>query len=284
MITLFSLLETDLPLSVLTETGYALSDMESGCDILLCGLEDCEYVGALVNPNETFFIVALNDPTNEKGLVPAFIDAWIDRRRLDKLPAMFNALNTSILRKRKLRLAHEALSRFIVDTTIHKGNLTGIKRSMGESTKEIEMIFEDRVEEMRSVHKDASATHEHLTRLKEQIVPEVFQELEASWNMTRSIISRSDEIIKAMFGFITVLQCEDRITQMIDGIDNVMQNDIDFCSAIDHAVPLALETELKARLVDFYTIQEQRDYALGNDDALTGCKPEQADIDEFTLF
>lgn len=284
MMTLFSLLENDLPLEALVEAGYAISETENECDILICGLEDTEYAGVLVDPNETFFIVALNDPENEQGLVPGYFNAWIHRRRLDKLPTMLNVLNETVLQKRKLRLAHEALSRFSVDTTVHQGNLEGIKRNMRESTKEIEMIFEDRVEEMRSVHKDASATHEHLTRLKEQIVPEVFQELEASWDMTRSIISRTDEIIKAMFGFITVLQCEDRITQMIDGISNVMQNDTDFCDAIGHAVPLSREPELRARLVDFYTIQEQRDYALGNDDALTGCKPEQADIDEFTLF
>lgn len=284
MMTLFSLLDNDLPLSSLSDAGYIVSSTEVECDMLICGLEDTEYAGALVDPNETFLIVALDNPEHERPLVPKMFDGWIHRRRLDKLPTMLGLVNDAVVHKRKLRLANEALSRFSIDTAVHQGNLEGIKRNMRESTQEIEKIFEERVEEMRSVHKDAMATHEQLTRLKEQIVPEVFNDLEASWDMTQSIISRTDEIIKAMFGFVTVLQCEDRISQMIDGIEKVMQSDTDFCDAIGHAVPLSREPELKARLVEFYTIQEQRDYAMGNDDALSGCKPENADIDEFTLF
>lgn len=282
---IWNLLEDDSSFPSLVDIGYTpVSAEESDCDVMICGLEHIEYAGALANPYESFFIVALDNPEHERHLVPSTFSAWIDRKCLHRLPSMLDAYRSQIEQKGKIRALHTMLQRFSVDTSVHYANLEGIKLNMRESTKEIETIFEERVEEMKAIHRDTTETHEKLTALKEQIVPKEFNELEESWNMTQSILNRTDEVIKAMFGFIMVLQCEDRITQMIDGIGKIMDDDIRHASELGNTIPLDQEIKLKERLVPFYTIQDQRDFVQGKEDAMQKCKPDQSEIDEFTLF
>ena len=282
---LWNMLENEPSFPDLQESGYELVSQEnSECDLFLCGIEDVEYAGAFVNPLEVFMIVALDDPKNELHLIPSIFSAWIDRKKLERLPLMLKQYTSHIDEKQRYKQTNALLKRLMVDTTVHQANLQGIKKSMKESTKEIEQIFEARVEDMRSIHKDTALALEHLVKLKEQIEPEVFENLEESWNMTNSILKRSDDVIKAMFGFVSVLQCEDRITQMIDGIDHIINDDIATANEYGIVVVPELQKEFKERLVPFYTIQEQRDYAQGADDALKGCKPDNVDIDDFTLF
>ena len=71
MRTLWNLLEDEPGFPSLENSGFTLiSAEENGCDVIICGLEHVEYAGALVNPQDTFFIVALNDPEHERHLVP----------------------------------------------------------------------------------------------------------------------------------------------------------------------------------------------------------------------
>lgn len=282
---IWNLLEDDSGFPSLEDAGYTLASAEeTDCDVMICGLEHVEYAGALANPYESFFIVALDNPDHERHLVPSTFSAWIDRKRLHRLPSMLDAYRSHIDQKAKTRALRNTLQRFSVDTSVHYANLEGIKLNMRESTKEIETIFEERVEEMRAIHHDTTLAHEKLTALKEQIVPKEFNDLEESWSMTQSILTRTDEVIKAMFGFIMVLQCEDRITQMIDGIGKIMDDDVRYAAEQGCAVSPDKETLLKERLVPFYTIQDQRDFVQGKDDAMQKCKPDQSEIDEFTLF
>jgi len=283
MKTILNLLQDDTAL-YLDEALYTFeSNKEIPCDIMICPAEHLETASLLVNPKECFFIAALNDK-DEQSLVPDIFDAWILRSSLLKLPSMLEAYDSYIEQKIKLRTQREIIERFSVDTSVHNANLDGIKLNMQESTKEIENIFEERVEEMRKIHRDAKGAHEKLTVLKEQTAPAAFAELEDSWSMTESILSRTDEVIKAMFGFIMVLQCEDRISQMIEGIEKIMQDDVAFAELNGFSVKDELKTELKKRLIAFYTIQDQRDYASGIEDAMQGCNIEQPNIEELLLF
>ncbi|MDX9757514.1 MAG: hypothetical protein RBT52_08470 [Sulfurimonas sp.] len=283
MKTILNLLQDDTAL-YLDEALYTFeSNKEIPCDIMICPAEHLETASLLVNPKECFFIAALNDK-DEQSLVPDIFDAWILRSSLLKLPSMLEAYDSYIEQKIKLRVQREIIERFSVDTSVHNANLDGIKLNMQESTKEIENIFEERVEEMRKIHRDAKGAHEKLTVLKEQTAPAAFAELEDSWSMTESILSRTDEVIKAMFGFIMVLQCEDRISQMIEGIEKIMQDDVAFAELNGFSVKDELKTELKKRLIAFYTIQDQRDYASGIEDAMQGCNIEQPNIEELLLF
>jgi len=283
MKTILNLLQDDTAV-YLDEALYTFeSDKEIPCDIMICPAEHLETASLLVNPKECFLIAALNDK-DEQSLVPDIFDAWILRSSLLKLPSMLEAYDSYIEQKIKLRVQREIIERFSVDTSVHNANLDGIKLNMQESTKEIENIFEERVEEMRKIHRDAKGAHEKLTVLKEQTAPAAFAELEDSWSMTESILSRTDEVIKAMFGFIMVLQCEDRISQMIEGIEKIMQDDVAFAELNGFSVKDELKTELKKRLIAFYTIQDQRDYASGIEDAMQGCNIEQPNIEELLLF
>jgi len=283
MKTILNLLQDDTAL-YLDEALYTFEiDKETPCDIMICPAEHLETASLLVNPKECFLIAALNDK-DEQSFVPDIFDAWILRSSLLKLPSMLEAYDSYIEQKIKLRVQREIIERFSVDTSVHNANLEGIKLNMQESTKEIENIFEERVEEMRKIHRDAKGAHEKLTVLKEQTAPAAFAELEDSWSMTESILSRTDEVIKAMFGFIMVLQCEDRITQMIDGISKIMEDYVEFASQSGYYVPVTVENELKKRLIAFYTIQDQRDYASGIEDAMQGCNIEQPNIEELLFF
>jgi len=283
MKTILNLLQDDTAL-YLDEALYTFeSDKEIPCDIMICPAEHLETASLLVNPKECFLIAALNDK-DEQSFVPDIFDAWILRSSLLKLPSMLEAYDSYIEQKIKLRVQREIIERFSVDTSVHNANLEGIKLNMQESTKEIENIFEERVEEMREIHRDAKGAHEKLTVLKEQTAPAAFAELEDSWSMTESILARTDEVIKAMFGFIMVLQCEDRISQMIEGIEKIMQDDVAFAELNGFSVEDELKTELKKRLIAFYTIQDQRDYASGIEDAMQGCNIEQPNIEELLLF
>ncbi|MCX6074429.1 MAG: hypothetical protein NTY39_08930 [Campylobacterales bacterium] len=282
---IWNLLENEALFLSLEEVGYTLSlEGAEACDVLVCGLEHIEYAGAMVNPLECFIIVALENPEMERHLVPSTFNAWIDRSKLERLPAMLQAYQSHIDEKIKFRETHNLLERLVVDTSVHCVNLGEIKLNMRSSTKEIEKIFEERVEEMRAIHHDTTMAHEKLTALKDQIVPKEFNDLQESWEMTQSILTRTNEVIKAMFGFVMVLQCEDRISQMIEGIENIMNDDI--LNATENGVVLTPETEakLKERLLPFYTIQEQRDYAMGQSISSQGCQHEQVDIDDFLLF
>lgn len=284
MKTVWNLLEEDVFPS-LENTSFVLSQPDQTiCDVIVCGLEHIEHAGAIANPEETFFIIALNDSEHEKPLIPSAFHAWISRSRLERLPEMLEIYSANIDKKSAIRETRVLVERLIVDTSVHYANLDGIKKSMRESTGEIEVIFEARVQEMRSIHADTKSAHEQLTRLKEQIIPEVFEDLQSSWEITQSILKRTDDVIKAMFGFISVLQCEDRISQMIDGIGKIMNDDIKLANENGYYASYANEAELKNRLIPYYTIQDQRDYAMGEEEAMKGCKPESVDIDSFILF
>ena len=283
MKTILNLLQDDTAV-YLDEALYTFEiDKETPCDIMICPAEHLETASLLVNPKECFLIAALNDK-DEQSFVPDIFDAWILRSSLLKLPSMLEAYDSYIEQKITLRTQREIIERFSVDTSVHNANLEGIKLNMQESTKEIENIFEERVEEMREIHRDAKGAHEKLTVLKEQTAPAAFAELEDSWSMTESILARTDEVIKAMFGFIMVLQCEDRISQMIEGIEKIMQDDVAFAELNGFSVEDELKTELKKRLIAFYTIQDQRDYASGIEDAMQGCNIEQPNIEELLFF
>ncbi len=285
MKTIWNLLEEELPIAAIEEMGYRFTDAdESTCAVMICGLEHVSFASAMVNTNETFLIVALTNKEQVQMRVPNIFDAWIDISRLDKLPSMLDAYSSHVLQKINTRNQREIIERLSIDTSVHNANLNGIKLNMQESTKEIETIFEDRVKEMKAIHHDALEAHNKLTLLKEQTAPSAFLELEESWNMTESILNRTDEVIKAMFGFIMVLQCEDRITQMIDGIGRIMEDDMGFVSNNGYFITQEKESDIKKRLSQFYTIQDQRDYANGKDDAMQGCNIEQPDMEEFLLF
>ena len=71
---------------------------------------------------------------------------------------------------------------------------------------------------------------------------------------------------------------------MIDGIKRIMDIDIDFAKNSGYDLEPDYLSELKKRLLQFYTIQDQRDYANGNENAMQGCNITQPDFDEILLF
>lgn len=177
---------------------------------------------------------------------------------------------------------------FLVNTSIHKANLEEIKSIMQAGTKEIEDIFQAQMVNMKKIHMDAKNTLIALGVLKNKVSPEIFLELIESWEMTESILQRTDSVIKEMYGFVRALQCEDRMTQMIDGIINNMNKDIEKAVAMGISVDEETERRIKISLIESYTIQAQRDFAMGDAAAFSRAYAQIEEDDsckeDFTLF
>ena len=62
-----------------------------------------------------------------------------------------------------------------------------------------------------------------------------------------------------------ILQCEDRIFQMIDGIENSIKAQNDKFEKYRIEIEEEFKASIRHDMIKFYTIQDQRDLALGNE-------------------
>lgn len=280
---LWNLLEVELDFIALNQCGYFNYDPSmDGCSVLLCGVDTMDIAGAMSDPHDTFFIVALNDPIKELKHVPKKFDAWIDITKIDSLPTLLAAYDTLIKRKEQQRFMRNALQNFMVNSNVHKSNLESIKGVIRSSSHEIETIFESRVDDLKSVKESIDTSLVKASSLLDRLTDEEKVLLGEIIGLNETSQSQVANIMKAMRGFIIVLQCEDRISQMLDGISNIIDHDIHEVQSNGLYVPLDKEAPIKASLANFYTIQEQRDFAMGIDSSPSSCsEPEE---DGFILF
>lgn len=235
----------------------------------------------------TTFVIGVVDNGDETIHLKGLSDAWILSSSIEKLPQLIESYKVLIDNRIAVRDSLIALGTIAMHEGVHKENLGAIKTIMQQTTSEIETIFKSRVEEMKAIHTDAQYTEKQLSLLRENMQPQEFYDLEEAWESTRSIVSRTDEVIKAMFSFVTVLQCEDRLTQMMDGIATIMSDDVQKIGEFYPFDAPELYEKFKRDLQGFYTIQEQRDFVMGMPLRVDGCqghKQEVSSIDEIELF
>ncbi|MEY4504052.1 MAG: hypothetical protein RL154_345, partial [Pseudomonadota bacterium] len=114
------------------------------------------------------------------------------------------------------------------------------------------------------IHQEIKETRYDLTTARD--TTDILQReslLDESISTADNILVRADSVISAMYGFVGILQFEDRLSQILDGMVRVLNN----CSAnileLGFSLDGAKEKELRDLVVNFYTVQEQRDFALG---------------------
>jgi hypothetical protein len=281
--TLWNLLEEELDFNPLNECGYLNYDPSMDhCTVLLCGADTMDIAGAMGDPHDTFFIVALNDPIKELPHVPKNFDAWIDAKKLSTLPTLLTAYEALIGRKEQQRFTRNSLQSFMVNSNVHKSNLEAVKSVIRSSSLEIETIFESRVSDLKTMEQSVESSLEKINTFIDTTTSQDKSLLEEVATLNKEIQTQLTETMKAMRGFIVVLQCEDRISQMLDGIGNIIDHDIQEIESNGLYVPLDKEAPIKASLADFYTIQEQRDFAMGVETTLGTCT--DTEEDGFILF
>ncbi len=251
-------------------------------DFLLCAegckhrLESLEGEGVVL----PFVICMVEEGTNTQEEPPLF-DAWVSAQEQSLGENLYDVCRQSrremdriaLLRRAGAQLASQGyLSR------LNEQNLQMIKTKMQHSTSEIRGIFKSEIERMRSVYADLEATRHTIAKLQDQSKEDLI--LAQSIDRTEDILARTGDIIKNMHGFVGILQCEDRISQMIDGIVCVLSREFEMDGTLD----ATKEQEIKARVMECYSIQEQRDMLMDKEVDMKGCENTESEEEEFTLF
>lgn len=231
------------------------------------------------------YIIDHKDELDSLGFVP---NAWIYRSKISTLSELIRAGKKELDAYQTGRILRETTANLYVHYDVHEHNLGMIREGMRTSAREIRDIFEAQVAEMRQIHSDIISAKENMVFLSMNIDnQEPVKMLEESVEHTEDILSRTNKVIKAMFGFVSILQCEDRITQMLDGITSVVESDKEQILGLDGAYddPQVI-SDVKKSMVHHYTIQEQRDFAMGTLKGFESCKTQIPDIDDddFILF
>ena len=133
-------------------------------------------------------------------------------------------------------------------------------------------------------------TVEHLSLLKEEInmsTGKIESNFELNINLLKQIKNevtddKAEEMLSVvlfnMKNYISILQCEDKLFQMIDGVSNYIDSS---SQEISKNVQIHEDIDkiknIKEDTVKFYTIQDQRDLALG-------AEPCDVEDSELTLF
>ena len=134
---------------------------------------------------------------------------------------------------------------------LHVENLSLIKDEINKSTRKIELNFEANIKLLKQVQENISND-------------------EASEKLSVVLFN--------MHNYISILQCEDKLFQMLDGVSNVLtasnQEIVDTVKVLNEEDKIQ---EIKNETVKHYTIQDQRDLSLN----LEPCDVEDS---ELTLF
>jgi hypothetical protein len=208
-------------------------------------------------------IAIINNENEAKELDSAFCDAWVLSDRLGSLCKLVESQKIRNLMTKKVNEDKEILSQIIADNDINARSLELIMLNLKKSTTQIKAIFEEQVGEMKHIHSEIQNVRECL---KDQISPPACQDVVGAAQRTEDLLGRTDEVIKAMFGFVRILQCEDRISQMVDGIKNVLEVENDMIGKTGIQLSHEKLSELQSALVGFFTIDEQRALAHGERD------------------
>ena len=145
--------------------------------------------------------------------------------------------NIDMLKKENL-LLRELLQTSVVHNDIHIESINMIKDEVTKSARAIESTFE-----------------ENLTTLKEIKDDSRFRD---------NLIIKLDSTISNIHKYISILQCEDKVFQMLDGVSKVLESNTKNIELNNISINDEEKTkQIKNDLVQHYTIQEQRDLASG---------------------
>ena len=180
--------------------------------------------------------------------LPICGDSWIMADSLHLVEELLQTYQKNISTRRKSYEFVSLLETIKVFNGVNIENIDLIKQIVENSSTDIEKNFDSNLKQLKLLD-----NAEDLTKMKNSL----------------------REILESLKDNIRILQCEDRLVQILDGINSVF-GDID--DRIEHLSIAPSNTEkIKEELVKFYTIQDQRNIALGIEENID-------DIEQVTMF
>lgn len=231
-----------------------------------------------VSENVNIFTIAVLDSTNSLDKFKDNTKAWILKDNVFKLDKLLLKIRDELLLKKELYYAKEGLSKLVVSNIAHVQNIDMVKKLINESTTAIAKNFESRVNEIREIDSYIGDIM-HKINISINKLDGDKGELVKSLESTKQIHEHMKKIIKSLFSYVSILQCEDRLFQILDGVSSIMK-DTQYLEKEDFLnIDREKKEDLLRDLVRFYTIQEQRDFAMGMQEP-----EENTQASELTLF
>jgi len=150
-------------------------------------------------------------------------------------------------------------SRFFAALLLLKNDINLFRNIIDKDAKETQKIFQSQVAQMRTIRDDIERVKTRLHDIHTDSLSKEIEELEHSINLSEDILSRTDGVIESLQGFVTILQSQDRLEQMLQGSQNVIGELLKDEQNIETD---SLKTH-KEKFAKHYTIKEQREFAEG---------------------
>lgn len=144
--------------------------------------------------------------------------------------------------KEYIALLEAELARQHSYSYFHKMSYDLVENIIAEATQEIAANFEGNLKKLKSLCKALEDT-----------------------SMDKRDLWFLQEATESMHEYITILQCEDRIFQILNGVSAATDGGMNSIKDLNIDISEDTMYDYGEDLVKYYTVQEQRDIALGND-------------------
>jgi len=219
-------------------------DLENGkvLDIALFSINSLDkYKNILTQTNDfkPFAVAVLNDNSEIDALKDHMdiVEAWILKDQLNRLESLIGSKFHYITLKRKAYKFEQELKSIKIQNDLNIENFALIKDNIKKATVEISKNFEHNLYTLKSILNEVDDV----------------------------VYNEYNDVVKDLHEYISILQCEDRIFQMIDGIENSIKAQNDKFEKYRIEIEEEFKASIRHDMIKFYTIQDQRDLALGNE-------------------
>ena len=163
---------------------------------------------------------------------------------IDKLPVHIKSIEPILKLKREIFEQDMQLQQIKINNKVHIVSLDMVKSNISISTKKLEHSFEQKIASLKNI----------------------ISLLDSDDSTKEGKIKEELELISSdLLNYVSILQCEDRIFQILDAITLILKHDSNKIKTNSVILSERVIKSLKKELIPFYTIQEQRDYVLGLD-------------------
>lgn len=136
-----------------------------------------------------------------------------------------------------------------------------LKEQLENNARETKEGFQSQVVTLKTIHQQIDEVKQTLRELHQKGDTEsVLEQLEGEIVKSESILQQTEGVIRALHGFNQIVQAQDRLDQMLSGMEKVSQKMV-------AGLPEPCKVEVaKADFAGCYTIAAQRFFALDQDE------------------
>ncbi len=261
-------IDSDLSKYNTDEIGFVQLSNELNNDtyfdvVVLNKQSDIKVLGDFEKLNKYIYKIVVVENETDLNTIGFKTDAWVLLSKLENICKPIKAGLSRINLAKEHHNANKILAQISANNDISNKSCDLILLNLTRATSQIKTIFEEQVNEIRSIHNDIKGVRKFL---QDEYSPPSCSDVVSAASQTDLILTRTDEVIKAMFGFIRILQCEDRLSQMLGGLKNLHNLESDLIKQYGIELPHDELLKLASSLEALFTVQEQRDIAKGDTD------------------